>query len=112
MPLLAGVVTRFDADEPKSARRPSAESETPELAEFACWPASFCEARLNVCVRRSYRNASNVPFASPATNLSSIEWKATQRPSAEIDGARLSVPENVVVVKDAKTVAPVARSRR
>src|SRR5688572_1321706 len=98
MPVLDGVGTRLAAAEPKSARRPSAETDALTLPALACWPASFCETRLKARVTRSYRNTSAVPFRSLPTNLSSDEWNPTQRPSAEIDGARLSVPANVLVV--------------
>src|SRR5687768_2759655 len=104
MPVLGGVGTRFVAAEPKSARRPSDETDAPTLPAVACWPASFCETRLKLAVTRSYRKTSAAPLRSFPTSLSSDEWKPTQRPSAEIDGARLSVPANVWVLYDANTV--------
>ena len=52
-------------------------------------PAKPTLTRAVVCIPRPCTKTSALPQLSPATMLLASDWKATKRPSAEMDGCSL-----------------------
>jgi hypothetical protein len=82
--------TRFVAELPKTTNRPSAESAGPPLAPLGWVPTESTLIRSVVPVMRSRTKMSSTPFVSPGTRFVARLPNATNRPSAEIAGDRLS----------------------
>src|SRR5439155_797933 len=104
--------TRFEANEPKATKRPSAEIDGPPLMSFPSMPAELTLTRVVVPVSRSRTKTSETPFVSPPTRFEASETKATKRPAAEIDGSLLSLfPSTPAELTLTLVMVPVSRSR-
>ena len=82
----ASPATRLLAVPWNATKLPSAERAAPELGPFPWVPPDATLMRSVVPVCRSCTNTSVVPLVSPPTRLLAVPWKATKRPSAEIEG--------------------------
>src|SRR5438270_261408 len=104
--------TRLFANEVNATKRPSAEIDGAKLVSLACGPWESTLTRLVLPVLRSRTKTSPAPFGSPATRLLALDRNATNRPSAEIDAAKLSplacAPWELTLTR---LVLPVLRSR-
>jgi len=60
-----------------------------ELSSFPSPPSVCTLTRAVVFLCRSRTKMSPAAFVSPATRFEALDWKATKRPSAEIDGTAL-----------------------
>ena len=77
--------------DPKVTNRPSAEIEGRELKSLPWPPPESTDTRDVFPVVRSWTKMSRTALLSAATRLVAIDWKATNRPFAEIAGATLSL---------------------
>src|SRR5947208_3247239 len=104
--------TRLFANEVNATNRPSAEIDGGKLVSLPCVPCEATLTRLVLPALRSRTNPSPAPFLSPATSLLAHDRNATNRPSAEIDAAKLS-PLACAPWESTLTrwVLPVLRSR-
>ena len=80
---------RLVASLAKATQRPSAEMDAKELEPSPSLPSEATLTRSVVPFCRSRTKMSMVSFPSPGTRLVASLWKATKRPSAEMDGEEL-----------------------
>src|SRR5437763_1758153 len=104
--------TRLVASESKATNRPSAEIDGALLKAFASTPAELTLTRVVLLVFRSRTKMSSAAFRSFGTSVVAREVKATERPSAEIDGFVLPLsPSTPAELTLTRLVLPVLRLR-
>jgi hypothetical protein len=98
--------TRLDAAESNVTKRPSAEIDGSEASSLIDPPLVGTDTLRVVCDTRSRTNTSYA-LGSPGTRFDASESKATNRPSAEIDGSEeLPLPVRPLVLTDTSSCAP------
>jgi|GEM_PF-5161852 len=79
--------TRLVAEETNATYRPPGDKDGEKLSPLPGWPVELTEARLVVPFKRSLTNTPLVSSVCPPTSSLAEDWKATNRPSAVIEGA-------------------------
>lgn len=79
--------TRFVALEANATYRPSTLMAGCALAPLPWAPVLDTLIRVVAPVNRSFTKMSLAPLVSPETRLLALDWKATRRPSSEIEGS-------------------------
>src|SRR4051812_49104893 len=102
-------VVRLVARDSNTTYRPSPEIDGLPLGPLASAPVELTLTRVVTPVRRSRTKTSGTPLLSPRTRFGAVDAKATNRPSAEIDGRPLvpaaGVPSTVTLTSDVSAVA-------
>src|SRR5262245_33567232 len=86
-PKFASGTARLEASDAKTTVEPSDEICARQLRPLDCPPVESTLTRTVVPSCMSCRNSSGKPFVALGTRLEAMRVKATNRPSAEIDGA-------------------------
>src|SRR5207237_7010869 len=98
------------ANESKATNRSLAASEGKKLSPLPSIPAESTDTRAVCPVVRSRTKMSLTPLVSPGTRLVASEAKATNWPSAEIEGEELEpLPWMPAEPTDTRKVCPVER---